>query len=319
MTKKIEFKALTAAMSMDDEIPYQENPYQGDLFVCNIANWPVKDDMASMEIPLFSLTKNKDVETREYRRGNKTIRIIPSSVGAATMFDKDLLIYAASQIVAALNEGKPVSRTVQVDSYNFILGTARSDGTATFDRIVDMLRRLRGTTIETNIETGGVRQLEGFSLIESYKVIETTKNKKGATRFSVTLSEWLYNGLLKYEVLTLDPAYFRLGKPIERRLYEIARKHCGEKALWPINIDLLAEKIGISRSRFKFRAELREVIKGDTLPEFRLALDTNSNPDTVVFYTRNSPKLAKFLMESPEQAVWFGKLEKHTKPSIADV
>ncbi|MBM2886499.1 replication initiator protein A [Chromobacterium phragmitis] len=305
MSEKFEFKALASAMAADGE-----NPYQGDLFVCNIANWPIKDDIASMEIPLFSLSKNKDLETREYRRGNKTIRVIPPSVGAATVFDKDLLIYVASQIVEALNQGRPVSRTVQVDSYDFILSTARSDGSASFDRIVDMLRRLRGTTIETNIETGGVRQLEGFSLIESYKVIETTKNKKGAIRFTVTVSEWLYNGLLKYEVLTLDPAYFRLSKSIEKRLYEIARKHCGDQTMWKINIDLLAEKVGTSRPRRQFRSELRDVIKTDALPEYRLALDHATDPDTVVFYTRNSAKLAKQLMATPEQAVWFCGLEK---------
>lgn len=292
---------------------------QGDLFVCDIANWPVKDDIASMEIPLFSLKKNKDVEVREYRRGNKTLRVIPSTVGAATVFDKDLLIYVASQIVEGMKQGRQVSRTVQVDSYDFLVATARSDGAASFDRLVDMLRRLRGTTIETNIETGGERQLEGFAMIESYKVIETTRNKKGATRFSVTVSEWLYNGLLKYEVLTLDPGYFRLGRPIERRLYEIARKHCGDQPYWKLNIDLLAEKIGISRPRRQFRSELREVIQVDSLPEYRLALDTSTDPDSVVFYTRNSHKLAKYLMENPEKAVWFGALEKYAKPSIADV
>ncbi|RBH38040.1 hypothetical protein C3F00_043525, partial [Pseudomonas sp. MWU13-2860] len=79
---------------------------QGDLFVCDIANWPVKDDIASMEIPLFSLKKNKDVEVREYRRGNKTLRVIPSTVGAATVFDKDLLIYVASQIVEGMKQGR---------------------------------------------------------------------------------------------------------------------------------------------------------------------------------------------------------------------
>ncbi|MCD5363537.1 replication initiator protein A [Chromobacterium aquaticum] len=291
---------------------------QGDLFVCDIANWPVKDDIASMEIPLFSLKKNKDVEVREYRRGNKTLRVIPSTVGAATVFDKDLLIYVASQIVEGMKQGRQVSRTVQVDSYDFLVATARSDGAASFDRLVDMLRRLRGTTIETNIETGGERQLEGFAMIESYKVIETTRNKKGATRFSVTVSEWLYNGLLKYEVLTLDPGYFRLGRPIERRLYEIARKHCGDQPYWKLNIDLLAEKIGISRPRRQFRGELREVIQVDSLPEYRLALDTSTDPDSVVFYTRNSHKLAKYLMENPEKAVWFGTLEKYAKPSITD-
>ena len=68
-------------------------PEQGDLFRCEITNWPLKDDIASMEFPIFSLSKNKDLETREYRRGNRVVKIIPSGVGAATVFDKDLLLY----------------------------------------------------------------------------------------------------------------------------------------------------------------------------------------------------------------------------------
>ncbi|MCA9184408.1 MAG: replication initiator protein A [Pirellulaceae bacterium] len=31
-------------------------------------------------------------------------------------------------------------------------------------------------------------------------------------------------------MLTLHRDYFRLRKPLERRVYEIARKHCGPKA-----------------------------------------------------------------------------------------
>ena len=53
------------------------DPAQGELFVCDIANWPVKDDIASMEVPIFSLAKQKDTKTREYRRGAKVVRVIP--------------------------------------------------------------------------------------------------------------------------------------------------------------------------------------------------------------------------------------------------
>lgn len=314
---------------------------QSELFVCDIANWPVKDDIASMEVPIFSLAKQKDTKTREYRRGAKIVRIIPSSVGAATVFDKDLLLYIASQIVEARNQGRPVSRTVQIDSIDFLLGTVRGDGRASFERIIDMLRRLRGTTIETNIETGSVRQTEGFSLIDTYKILSENKRtetsrpaetKKPVSkevsrvlRFSVTISEWLYNGLMNYEVLTLDRGYFRLSKSIERRLYEIARKHCGDQPLWKVSIDLLADKIGTTQERYRFRNELRQVIVGDRLPEYHLALDPHKSPDDVVFYTRNPSKLARELIRS-QSFEWFQTLERHDqgrhndkKPAIADV
>jgi plasmid replication initiation protein len=297
---------------------------QGDLFRCDITNWPLKDDLASMEFPLFSLSKNKDLETREYRRGNRIVKIIPSSVGAATVFDKDLLLYIASQLIEAKNQGKPTSRTVVIDSCDFLLGTERGDGRASFERIVDLLNRLRGTTIQTNIETGGVIQTEGFGLIDGYKIShekkrtvkeaddrgkEVTRHISRVLQFSVTVSEWLYNGLMNYEVLTLDHAYFRLSRSIERRLYEIARKHCGDQPMWKINIDLLAEKIGTRVSRAKFRDELRQTIKADALPEYRLALDTAVKPTDVVFYTRNSGKLSRELVRL-NLSPWFASLER---------
>jgi plasmid replication initiation protein len=306
---------------------FLEEPQQGELFLCEIANWPVKDDIASMEFPLFSLAKQQDTTIREYRRGNKVVRIVPSAVGSATVFDKDLLLYIASQIVEARNQGLPVSRTVQVNSIDFLIGTERGDGSASFDRIIDMLRRLRGTTIETNIPTGEEKiiQTEGFSMIDHFKILSSKKRvtagkSKTAGKaeikevervfsFTVTISEWLYNGLINFEVLTLDHGYFKLTRSFDRRLYEIARKHCGDQPWWKINIDLLAEKIGTARERFKVRDEIRQSIRADKLPQYRIALDTSTTPDEVVFYTRDSRKLSMELMNK-EKLAWYQSLER---------
>ncbi len=43
----------------------------------------------------------------------------------------------------------------------------------------------------------------------------------------VKLSDWVFQAIQHKEVLTLHRDYFRLRKPLERRIYEIARKHCG--------------------------------------------------------------------------------------------
>nr|AWD72276.1 replication initiation protein [Polaromonas sp. H8N] len=306
----------------------QQGEEQGDLFICEIVNWLVKDDIASMEFPLFSLAKQKDTKTREYRRGNKTVRIIPSSVGAATVFDKDLLLYIGSQIVEARNKGLMPSRSAKISSIDFLLGTERGDGAGSYERIINMLRRLRGTTIETNIPTGEkkVTQTDGFSMIDTYTVLsgkkgsrkivdkKTGKSEEVETEkvfsFTVKISEWLYNGLMNFEVLTLDRGYFKLSSPIERRLYEIARKHCGDQPIWKINIDLLAEKIGTSRERFKVRQDIRQAIQADALPQYRVALDPSAAPDDVVFYTRNTAKLSMELIRT-NCARWFQTLERY--------
>ena len=110
---------------------------QPDLFVVleAIHDWPVKDDVSSMEYPIFSLSKNRDTRIRVYSRAGRSIRIIPSAVGAATVFDKDILIYCISQIVRGHDAGIKVSRRVRVDVYPFLLGTRRSTGGAAYERV----------------------------------------------------------------------------------------------------------------------------------------------------------------------------------------
>ena len=73
---------------------------------------------------------------------------------------------------------------------------------------------------------------------------------------------------MNYEVLTMDRAYFQLSRSIDRRLCEIARKHCGDQALWKIDIDQLAAKVGTRVSRAKFRDELRQTLRADELPAY---------------------------------------------------
>jgi plasmid replication initiation protein len=316
------------------ELPAEstEPPSQGDLFRADLSNWPLKDDIASMEFPVFSLSKNADTRVREYRRGNRYVRIAPSADGAATVFDKDLLLFVASQIVEQMNinkargDDRPVSRTVVVDSIDFLLATKRGDGSSQYERIVEMLRRLRGTTIETNIATGGKTQTKGFALVDSYEVLSEKKTVKvkpnkvtgrdeevavsRVLSFKVTVSEWLYEGLKNFEVLTLDRQYFSLTSSIERRLCEIARKHCGDQAIFKLDIDLLAGKVGTRGQRFKFRDQLRDVIATDSLPQYRMALDTGVSPDDVVFYTRDTGKLHAELARLPNGLKWYESLER---------
>ena len=65
---------------------------QGDLFVCDITDVILKDDLASMEHPFYSLSKKPDREPRRYEHGNKWIEFRPSIKGLPTIYDKDLII-----------------------------------------------------------------------------------------------------------------------------------------------------------------------------------------------------------------------------------
>jgi len=270
-----------------------EMPAQAELFIVEtpIQDWPIKDDISSMEYPIFSLSKKRDTRIRTYSRGGKTIRIIPSVVGAATVFDQDILIYCISQLVKAADKNLAVSRRIKISVTPFLLGTHRSKGGASYVRIIDMCRRLKGTTIETNIKSNELERIEGFGLIEDYRVTQYTKNQKGALELEITISEWLYRAALDFDILTLAPGYFDIGQAMERRLYTLGRKHCGERPWFSIGLPLLKEKIGSAQSASQFKKDISNIIKNNRLPEYHLALDTLTNPNQVIYFSRDHKKV----------------------------
>jgi hypothetical protein len=60
-----------------------------DFFICDVADAIPKDDIASMEPPIFSLATKPDVHIREYEHKGTKISILPSALGLATIHDKD--------------------------------------------------------------------------------------------------------------------------------------------------------------------------------------------------------------------------------------
>lgn len=272
-----------------------------DFFLCDLFDYALKDDGVSMEAPIFSLATKPDktIWHWESKDGNRAITVTPSVLGRATQFDKDLLIYVVSQMTEALNRERvdAKSRTVRFRVYDYLVSTNKPTGGKEYQRLQDALERLTGTRIKTNIQTGGQRVKELFGLIESATIIEKAPDDESMIAVEVTLSKWLFNAVQAHEVLTINSDYFRLRRPIERRLYELARKHCGEQARFVIGTELLQDKCGSQSSIREFRRSLRELIQADTLPDYRMLLDDEK--DQVVFYTRDPKKLALAMATRP--------------------
>ena len=239
-----------------------------------------KDDLASMEHPIFVLSKKKDMRNLEYRNGNVSITIKPNTDGLPTIFDKDVLLYCASLLMTEINAGRTPPRTLRVSSHDLLVATNRQTNDDGYKRLKSALDRLRGVTIKTNIKTNKREQTAAFGLIESYEIIESSRIKDRMVRLEITLSEWFYNSILGKEVLTISRDYFRLGKPMERRLYEIARKHCGSSPSWDINLIRLMEKTGSTGTLRLFRSRLKGIAADDHLPDYAITVDDN---DKVTF------------------------------------
>ena len=256
-----------------DELEPERHP-QKDFFSADIVDCAFKDDQASMEAPIFSLATKEDLKIWKWVSvdGLRSVEVAPSIYGRATIHDKDVLIYCASQLTDAINHNQPISRTIRFTAYNFLVATNRATRGDDYDRLLTTLQRLKGTTITTNIETGKRRpRADVFGLIDSASMVKDPNNDARMVGIEITLSEWLYNAIQAQEVLTLHKDYFRLRKPLERRLYEIARKHVGKQPTWKIGLKSLKEKSGSTQKLLRrFRAEILKIIEADTLPEYQM-------------------------------------------------
>lgn len=257
---------------------------QRDFFVADIFDAAPKDDLASMEHPLFAL-KAGDRAVKEYKHNDVTVTVKPGVDGRATINDKDVWIYAISQLVEAINRGREdVGRTVRFVAYDFLVTTNRGVDGRSYERMADALRRLSGTRIETNIETASKRERAGFGLIDAWRVIERNKDDR-MVAVEVTLPDWLWRAVKAMHVLTIHPDYFRIRRPLDRRLYELARKHCGSQERWRVSVTVLHRKSGSSSPLRNFRCDVKALAELNGLPGYGVLF--NAETDLATFYSRS--------------------------------
>jgi plasmid replication initiation protein len=261
-----------------------------DFFTCNIfdALPCFKDDMASMEHPIFSLSTKPDMRSLYYEHNGKTIEITPSGIGLATIHDKDILLYCASYLRNAISNGHQPSKRIRFAAYDLLVSTNRLTNGRSYERLKSALVRLRGTTITTNIKTGGQEVTNIFGLIDSAGVVKEDESRR-IIAAEIEASDWFYNAVLSNELLTINKDYFRIRKPMERRIYEIARKHCGDQPSFKVGLDKLHKKIGTNSPLKKFRFQIKGIAETNHLPDYEISF----SDDVVTFTNRNARKQTK--------------------------
>ena len=257
---------------------------QRDFFSGDVFDASPKDALATREHPVFSRSTRPDRRILRYAHNGVEIEVTPSVKGRATIHDKDILIFCISQLMVAVNAGQPTSRSLTLRAHDLLVATNRDTSGDAYARLREAFERLAGTRITTNLETGGEEVTTGFGLIESWQIVRKTSGGRMVS-VMVTLSEWLYRAVLSKSVLTLSRDYFRLRRPLERRIYELARKHCGRQKSWRCSVDVLLKKSGSASPRRVFRAMLREMIASDHLPDYEMLEEPG---DIIAFRLRQS-------------------------------
>ena len=187
----------------------------------------------------------------------------------------------------------PPGRHVRTD--DLLRATNRMTNGQGYEALKAALERLAGTRISTNIVTGGTEVFETFGLIERARIIRETRDGR-MQEVEVKLSDWVMGAIQHREVLTLHRDYFRLRKPLERRMYELACKHCGQQTEWRISLSLLQKKCGSASTEKEFRRLVGKIVLEDSrfghMPDYAVTLESE---DMVIFRNRGS-------MPEPQEA-----------------
>ena len=263
---------------------------QKDFFILDISDVVPKDDTASMAHPIFSLATKPDHRHLVYESGGTHLKITPSFHGLPTIFDKDILIFCISQLMNLKNQGKPIGRRVRFSAREMMMATNRKTGGVEYQRLEQAFQRLVGTTFQTNVRTGGKVETKVFNLVSEAGFVRKEDSWR-VDYCEVVLSDWFMRGIEAAEVVSISPDYFRLRRPLERRLYEIARKHCGSQQKWQIGLEKLQAKTGSNAPLKRFRLNLRQIIEEDHTPFYRFELTAE---DLVVV----RPRVAKTEIEA---------------------
>ena len=242
-----------------------------DPFVVATGDAPPRDQRDLMERPFFSLAKAKRIAPILYEAGGVRVEVFAGAdCGLATIWDADVLIWAASQIVAAENNGLRTSRFFRFTPYQLLTAISRGTGAREYRLLKNALIRLQSTSIRTTIRQGEHWRRHQFSWINEWEELTTRDGRVEGMEF--VLPDWFYRGVIDRSlVLAIDPAYFRLTGGIERWLYRVARKHAGHQPHgWLFEVAHLHQKSGSMARISDFAFDLRRIAARQSLLGYRL-------------------------------------------------
>ncbi|MCG7507868.1 replication initiator protein A [Mesorhizobium retamae] len=271
---------------------HRPSPERGqlDLFYALPGDFAPRDAQDLMAYPFFSLSKSHRTAPIDFVAGDISIRVeaVPDH-GMATIWDADILIWAASQIVEARDKGLRTSRLMAATPYEILKFIGRGTSLRDYQRLKAALDRLQSTTVSTTIRQPAEGRRHRFSWINEWK--ERTDRNGKSDGIELIVPDWFYRAVLDDAlVLTIDRTYFELTGGLERWLYRIVRKHGGrQRKGWRFDFRHLHQKSG-SLSPFKrFAFELRDIIRRQPLPGYALLLEVELGGRTLLAFEPSPP------------------------------
>jgi plasmid replication initiation protein len=268
------------------------NP-QFDLFLPTIVDLRLRDQKDTMERPFFSLSKSKRMKPIEYVNENDGIFVTVQphqDYGMATIWDADILIWAASVLCDMKNRGtNDVPRELKFQPYDLLRAISRPTGGKDYAQLRDSLERLKTTVVTTNIRVKRSQKNTMFSWIDGWEDLIDSQSKE-SRGLTITVSDWFYRGVMEDGgLLSIDPAYFSITGGRERWLYRVARKHAGGNGAngFAISMPVLFDKSGAEGTYRRFKFEMLRVVQRNDLPGFFLSVREGSTGEPLIHMVKS--------------------------------
>jgi plasmid replication initiation protein len=269
---------------------HREERAQLDLFRALPGDLAPRDAQDLMAYPFFSLAKSKRLTPIDFKAGSVKIRVeaVPEH-GMATIWDADVLIWAASQIVEARDVGLRPSRLMATTPYEILNFIGRGVSLRDYDRLKAAFDRLQSTTVATSIRQPTERRMHRFSWINEWK--ERADHRGRPLGLELILPDWFYGAVLDDAlVLTIDRKYFDLTGGLERWLYRLVRKHGGRQEFgWSFDFPHLHAKSGSLSPLKHFAYDLRDIVRRQPLPGYRLTIEQCAGGPEILSFVPTDP------------------------------
>ncbi len=288
-----EVKRVVAHEAPSAPRPLKRTPPSDDarmmFFIPDVYDAPVKDDLNLMDYAPFSLSKLPREGVLRYELKDCVVTIQGgANIGIATAYDYDIFINMVSCLAAEVRDYRAAERkglrpslpgkAYRPSAADLLKFCRRHLGGKQYLDLEKALDRLLATRIKiTNLNGGKRRETEAATLIGGYRVVSRT-DKDRIDLVEIDIPQWVYDGVVnpngKPSILTLNPEYFLIARPLAKFIYRLARKAAGDTEAY-YKVSDLHYRSGSKLPMHKFKAAIEEIVaasQDDPLPDYDLEL-----------------------------------------------
>lgn len=258
---------------------------QLDLFTALIGDFPFRDDKEMMSAPMVSLSKKPPAILEWQGPSGQQVKVLAKTGDSiATIYDFDVIIWAVSQVNAAVERGNlDPGPTITFRAYDLLRAIHRGTSGRDYERLKAAIDRLRSTRVITTIRRKQKDRLEDFSLLSEASWDEDKDGRPLGMQLTIPL--WIYRAVVSQrEILSISPDYFDLTSGLERFLYRLARRHAGNGLDnpdgWSFSFRDLHARTGSPAPYGQFSRDLRKIVARNNLPTYEAVeeLGVNGHP-----------------------------------------